>query len=160
MTNVHSRPLDSSVFAFSSFLSRITGKNSKYNEYLKYALIIAGMVIPGGIGIVKYLQFKRKLDREIRTESSNTTSTAGGKKKSSRGSLDRQFFARLKMLLSIVVPSYRYDITIVIVVMLLLLLQLLYYYIYIILYYIIYIVAARNLLLFIHIHSHVHSCFD
>ena len=71
------------------------------------------------MGLYKYMKFKKQLDKEDDGSSSSKKSGEGSESKATTGGedgaskrpkarLDKQFFKRLKLLLSIVVPSLKY----------------------------------------------------
>ena len=103
MTQAQSKPINDAVAqTFSGILNFVQSlkSNTSYKRAMAYGL---GAAATGaaGVGIYKYFQFKRNLEKEEANDD-----LSGSKRPKAR--LNKQFFKRLKLLLSIVVPSIKY----------------------------------------------------
>lgn len=105
----------SSASGLASFLTRmmpLRNTRQRFDKSSLQSLIITVLILGiGGIALIKYWQFKSKLEREEKKHAQegmqSRASADGTLPRKPRGSLDSQFFGRLKLLLSIVVPSYK-----------------------------------------------------
>lgn len=81
------------------------------DQLYKHVGILGVLGGAGAYGIFKYLRYKRSLTKEV-AQSANAAKKANDKSdptaKKKTGRLDREFFSRLKMLLGIVVPTWKY----------------------------------------------------
>lgn len=79
-------------------------QDPKYRRYMGYG-VGGGVALAGAsYGLIKYWQFKQGLEK---------TESASANPNRPKARLDNKFIQRLKLLLSIVVPSYKYVRTII-----------------------------------------------
>ncbi|KAF0982153.1 hypothetical protein FDP41_012014 [Naegleria fowleri] len=103
MVTLHSKPtlteaLKDTMFGITELVQAISGKHLNARN-IKYASISSILGIAGIIGLAKYWKFKRNLNKQIDKDSKG--------RKSIKANIDMQFLNRLKLLISIVVPSIK-----------------------------------------------------
>lgn len=105
MVNIQSKPsvgdaLKDTMFGLAELFQAVTGKTDLFNKRnVKYASITAAVSAAGLIGLAKYWKFKKNIGKQI-----DKQETSGKKIKAN---IDMQFLERLKLLISIVVPSVK-----------------------------------------------------
>lgn len=114
MVNVQSKPINDAVAqTFGGLLNLFQSvfqptSSNQIKKVVGYTVGTSVLAGAAGVGLYKYMKFKKQLEKE---EDESFSGTGGGSdgqpSKRPKASLDKQFFKRLKLLLSIVVPSLR-----------------------------------------------------
>jgi len=105
MVNVQSKPsvgeaLKDTFVGLSELVQAFGANSSVFNKRnIKYGAISGVAVIGALVGLSKYWKFKRGINKELDQQAKD--------KKSVKANIDMQFLGRLKLLISIVVPSIK-----------------------------------------------------